>query len=156
MIKLTLKLLIPLLPVLVGVADAATDSTIFDIQVKHAAFVRLIGSAAGIDKTIAVDDIRSGNVVNIGSLGIQSTFTGSCVLDFVSLNGYSLKHSQGNQRLSDYQLNYMGNTIASDTTLALSCNTLSTALDFKATSKVKKRPRPGLYSDTITLTVTSP
>ena len=154
--SLTLKLLIPFLPIIVGVAHAASDSSIFDIQVKHDAFVRLVGSAAGIDKTIDVEDIRLGNIVNIGTLGLQSTFSGSCSIDFVSLNGYSLKHSQGNQRLSDYQLDYMGNSIASDITLVMPCNTITTALDFKATSKVKKNPRPGLYSDTITLTVTSP
>jgi len=154
--NLTLKLLVTFLPVMTGVAHAASDSSIFDIQVKHIEFVRLIGSAAGIDKTIAADDIRSGSVVNIGTLGLESTIPGSCSIDFVSLNGYSLKHSQGNQRLSDYQLDYMGFTIASDITLVIPCNTLPTALDFKATSKVKKNPRPGLYSDTVTLTVTTP
>ena len=154
--KLTLKLLIAFLPAIAGMAHAASDSSIIDIQVKHIEFVRLIGSAAGISKTIDLDDIRFGSSVNIGSLGLQSTIAGDCSVDFVSLNGYSLKYSQGNQRLTDYQLDYMGNTITSDITLVLPCNTVTTALDFQAIGKFKKKAKAGLYSDTITLTLTSP
>jgi len=154
--KLLLTLLIPLLPVMVGVVDAATHSSILDIQVKHIEFVRLIGSAAGIDKVIVVDDIRSGSVVNIGTLGLESSISGSCSLDFKSLNSFSLEYSQkGKQSLADYQLEYDGKIITSDITLVMPCKTLATALDFKATSNVKKNPRPGFYSDTITLTVTT-
>lgn len=154
--SLAFKLLVPLLSVMMGAVYAATDSSIVQIQVKHIEFLKIVGTAAGINKTIAVDDIRSGNIVNIGSLGLESSIPGDCTLAFVSLNGFSLKHSKGNQRLSDYQLDYMTQAITSDTTMILPCKTATTALDFKALGTVKKNPRAGLYSDTVTITVTSP
>lgn len=155
--RLNLRLLMPLMFAITSAAAyAASDSTSIDLQVTHIEYLNFIGTAVGINKTIAVDDIRNGNVINIGTLGLESTLTGSCTLDFSSLNGFSLKHSQGNQRLSDYQLTYVGNTIASNTTIILpSCDTTATALDFLAIGKIKKNPRPGLYSDTVTIIVTS-
>ena len=156
--SLAFKLLVPLLSVMMGAVYAATDSSIVQIQVKHFEFLKIVGTAAGINKTIAVDDIRSGNIVNIGSLGLESSIPGDCTLDFVSSNikKFSLQHSQGKQILSYYQLDYKGYTITSDTTMILPCKTATTALDFKALGTVKKNPRAGLYSDTVTITVTSP
>lgn len=153
---LTPKILAPVMLAISSMAYAASDSTTIDLAVTHIEYLNFIGTAVGINKTVSVDDIRGGNIVNIGTLGLESTETGSCSLDFASLNGFSLKHSQGNQRLSDYQLNYEGNTISSNTTIVLpSCNTAASALDFLAVGKIKKNPRKGLYSDTVTLTVTS-
>jgi spore coat protein U-like protein len=165
--RFTIKLLIPLMPMIVGVAYAASDSSIFDIQVKHVEFLNIVGSAAGFigsghEKTFAVDDVRGGNILNIGTLGLESTFTGACTLGFSSSNTkkFSLKYETGGQTLTDYQLIYTPNTtthtINSDTNITLACNTLPAALDFQAVGKMKNKPKAGLYSDTVTFTVTSP
>jgi hypothetical protein len=153
--RLSYKLLFTLLPMIMGVTYATTDSSTINLQVVYAPYVKIIGTSLG-KKVIDVGDIRGNNVVNIGVLGLESSLTGGCSLAFSSLYGFSLKHSQGNQRLTDYQLEYMANTITSNVTLVIPCNTAKTSIDFKATSKVKKNPRPGFYSDTVTLTVTSP
>ena len=163
--RLIIKLLMPLMLMIMGVAYAASDSSIFDIQVKHEAFLRIVGSAAGFigdghKKNLDVNDVRTGNPLTIGTLGLESTFTGNCDLGFASLNGFSLKYQQGNQRLTDYQLLYMPSgtqfIITADTVISIACNTIATALDFQAIGNVKKKAKPGLYSDVVTFTVTSP
>jgi len=146
-----------------SVANAASDSTTVGVEVIHDEYVKFIGTADGIVKTIPVADIKPANnnspnpTVNIGTLGLEATVAGSCRLDFSSLNGFSLKHSQGNQRLASYELSYNMNTIdSSNLAMVLpSCNTASTSLDFTAVGKIKKNARPGLYSDTVTITVTT-
>lgn len=152
---LSFKQLFALLPLIMGVTYAATDSSSINMEVVYAPYVKIIGTSLG-NKVIDVDDIRGNNVVNIGTLGLESSIIGGCSFTLTSQYGFSLKHSQGNQRLTDYQLEYMTNTITSNTTLVIPCNTAKTSIDFKATSKVKKNPRPGFYSDIITLTVTTP
>ena len=163
--RLNIKLLIPVMLMMTGVTYAASDTKVFDIQVKHEAFLRIVGSAAGFigdghKKNLNVDDVRTGNPLSIGTLGLESTFTGNCDLGFASLNGFSLKYQKGNQRLTDYQLLYTPSgtqfTITADTVISIACNTIATALKFQAVGNVKKKAKPGLYSDVVTFTVTSP
>ena len=151
-----------MLPMIMGATYAATDSSTINLQVVYAPYVKIIGTSLG-KKVIDVSDIRANNVVNIGVLGLESSIIGDCSLTFASSKGFKLEYSQGKQILADYQLEYGPDIItndvtiiASDVTLVMPCNTPAAPIGFKATTKVKKNPRPGMYSDTIILTVTSP
>ena len=164
--RLIINLLMPLMLMIIGVAYAASDSKVFDIQVKHEAFLRIIGSAAGFigddhTKNLGVDDVKTGDPLTIGTLGLESTFTGNCDLGFDSLNEFELKPSNGNKVLTKYQLLYTTPPpgtqfiITSDTIISIPCKTIATKLDFQAVGKMKKVNK-GIYSDVITFTVTSP
>ena len=163
--NLTIKLLITLMPVILGVSYAATSTKVFDIQVKHIEFLKIVGSATGSvgsghKKIFSVASVRDSIRQTVGTLGLESTFSGDCDFGISSLNGFSLKYEKGNQRLTDYQLIYSSATteytITSDINFPLGCNTVATALDFQATGNFKKKAKAGLYSDTVTFTVTSP
>ena len=144
-----------MLPMIMGATYAATDSSTINLQVVYAPYVKIIGTSLG-KKVIDVSDIRANNVVNIGVLGLESSIIGDCSLAISSLKGFTLEYSQGKQTLADYQLEYGSNIITSNVTLVMPCNTPTAPKGFKAITKVKNNPRPGMYSDTITLTVTSP
>ena len=150
-----------LLFALANVSFAATETTKINIQVTHDEYVKFVGTAVGAEKNFDEDEIRPvGNVnptLSVGTFGLESNLVGSCTLSVSSLNGFSLKHSNGNQRLADYKLNFLANTIDPNnlTIILPTCNSAASSLDFTVVGKIKKNPRPGLYSDTVTLVVTT-
>jgi len=161
--SLTSISLASLLLALSSMAYAVSKNTSIDVRVTHVEFLRFLGDAQGSHFLLA-DQIRpatnggSNPTVLLGGLGIESSTVGNCTLDFSSLYGFSLKHSQGNQRFTDYQLLYppSASPIASNTSITLDCNTPPADLHFQAVGKIKKKVKAGVYSDTLTLTVTSP
>ena len=161
--RLSPRFLVPMLLAFSSMIYAGSDNTEIAIEITQVEYLNLIGSAAGADKLLDANDIRPATkngpnpTVSLGTLGLESSVTGSCTLDFVSLTGFKLKHSQGNQVFTSYQLDYEGTTIdPTNLTMVLpSCIIAPTSLDFTATSKIKKKIRAGIYSDTVTITVTS-
>ncbi len=140
---------------------AANKTTLLELEVNYTPYVKLLGSAVGITKFFSVEDIKplSGGRpwVTIGSLGLESNISGSCTLDFASNNGFRLRHTVSNRRLTRYILRYKGNRInRRNTTVVLpSCNQALSSLELKRRGRFRNNVQAGIYQDIVTLTVTT-
>ena len=161
--SLTSIFLASFLLVLSSMTYALSKNTNIAIRVTYVEFLNIVGDARGSHYLTAAEIRPITNngpnpTVLLGDLGLESSTVGNCTLGFSSLYGFSLKHSQGNQRFTNYQLIYppSASPIASDTIITLDCNTAPADLHFQAVGKIKKKVKAGVYSDTVTVTVTSP
>ena len=156
-------LLASLLFAFVSVTHAARESTFIELQVTYDEYVKLVGTVVGAVKTFSVDDIKPagnrgpGPTVSVGSLGISSNLTGDCTLNFTTRNNFRLRHLVSNRRLTNYRLNFNGKRInrRRNTTMTLPCNSAPTSLDFTATGRFRRNVASGIYSDTVTIVVTT-
>lgn len=147
--------------VYVNFSYAATESTNVKIEVIHDEYVKLVGSAVGVSRTFSVEDVKppSGSrpKIALGVLGLESNLAGNCTLNISTLNTFKLKHTVSNKRLTRYKLFYKGKTIRKNknTTMTLPCSSSQSNLEFKSVGAFLNNIKSGIYSDTITLTVTT-
>ena len=154
-------LLSSLLCALVSVSFAATETTNINLQVIHNEYVQLAGSAVGAERHFSVDDINPPGSfrpwLSLGKIGIASNVAGDCTINFSTLNTFEFKHTVSNKRLSQYKLFYKGKTIRNNKnmTRTLPCTSPPLELMFKSVGTFKHQIESGIYSDTITITVTT-
>ncbi len=141
-------------------ASAAGESTDILVRVIHDQYVRLTGTVAGSSRTFSVDDVKppdgSRPWVSLGSLGLESNIAGNCDIDFSTQNNFKLKHTVSNKRLTRYILKYRNKKIRKNKhTLTMPCNALPSTLSFKRKGRFRQNVRSGIYSDVVTITVTT-
>ena len=137
---------------------AETDQTIIQIDVTENPFVTLTGSALTQSNSFA-PAAMDGTDIALGDLGFDSNVSGSCVVDFASANNYELQHGVTSAVLVDYKLDYSGTTITDNSanTVTRDCLTAAdSALTMASTTPLPSPVVAGTYSDTITVTVTTP
>lgn len=137
---------------------AETDTTDIQINVTENPFVTLTGSALTQSNSFAPADMNGANIA-LGDLGFDSNVSGSCVVDFASANNYELHHGVSGANLVDYQIDYSGTTITDNSANAVTRDCLTataTPLTMASTTALPATVIAGTYSDTITVTVTTP
>jgi len=144
----------------VNIANAAGESTDILVRVIHDQYVRLTGTAVGSSRMFSVDDVKPPNgskpLLSLGTLGLQSNIAGNCSMDFSTANNFRLRHTVSNKKLTSYILKYRNKRITRRKhTLTMPCNVLPTTLAFKRRGKFRNRVRSGIYSDIVTITVTT-
>ena len=163
----TPKILASLSLVFSSIIYAGNDNTKITMQLTLVDELDLVGSLLSntnqiLDPVSIKPAVKKGpnQIVSLGDLGVEATFTGTCTLDFASTNGFMLKHETGPQVYTDYQLIYTPSattyTFAVDTSITLPCNTTPVNLEFQAVGNIKKNIKAGRYLDTVMITVTSP
>jgi len=147
-------------------AYAATESTQINLQVIHDEYVRIVGSAAGSSNSYSNNDIANWiypNVVDLGTLGLESNMQGNCDFTMTTLNNFDLLHTVSNQSLTKYKVIYESQEFNADnnSTLPLPCSLTPSIIQFSPTQIVTGNFSPstlietGTYSDTITIVVTT-
>lgn len=141
-----------------SVALAATDSTTVQINVTEDAFVTLVGTALNSTSTFTTAQM-DGTALSLGTLGFDSNVTGTCVVDFDSVNNYALNHSVSGATLVDYSMTYNGTTVSDNATNTVNQDCLTataSALSMASTTALPATIASGTYTDTVTVTVTTP
>lgn len=147
-------------------AFGATESTHISVQVTHDEYVRIIGSAAGSSRTYSNNDIANWifpNIVDLGTLGLESNMPGNCDVSMTTLNDFDLLHTVSTQSLTKYKVIYESQEFSetNNPTLSLPCNLTPSIIQFSPTQIVWGNLAPsaliqtGTYSDTVTITVTT-
>ena len=137
---------------------AETDNTTIQIDVTENPFVTLSGSALTQSNSFAPADMNGADIA-MGDLGFSSNVSGNCVVDFDSANNYELQHSATNAVLVEYQIDYSGTSITDNgaNTVTRDCLTATDIpLTMASTTALPSPVVAGTYSDTITVTVTTP
>jgi len=170
MIKLKTKVLSYLLPCLLTTLQAplfaATDQTDIDIEVTHAPYVNLIGTAPGSTRYYGNNDIANWifpSIVDLGTLGLESSVSGNCDLNFTTTNDFKLLHTISGNSLTKYKIIYQSQDFlaTSNPTLTIPCNTAPTTIEFSPTQIVFGNIFPallieaGVYQDVVTVVVTT-
>lgn len=160
--RITPLMIAALLSTSFSIGYAATETTYIDLSVIHDEYVKLVGTVVGSDKTFSVDDIEPagtrgpGPTISLGTMGLETNLTGTCDLDFSSINNFRLRHTTSNRRLTNYRLNYKSNRInRRNRTMSVPCNSTLSSLDFTATGNFRQNVQSGIYSDTVTVVVTT-
>jgi len=161
--KLSIALAGLLMSATSGLLYAASEGKSVDLAVTFVNSIKLTGTVVGATRTYSSTEIRSATkkvphpTITLGTLGIESNNPGNCTLSFSTLNGFSLIHTQQGQPLTSYELDFKAQTInpANLSILLPSCNTLPSPFDFRATGNIKKKVKAGVYSDIVTITVTT-
>lgn len=147
-------------------AYAATESTHINIQVTHDEYVRIVGSAAGSSHVYSNNDVANWifpNIVDLGTLGLESNMQGNCDLSMTTLNNFDLLHTVSSQSLTKYKVIYESQEfgLTNNPTLSLPCNLTPSIIQFSPTQLVIGNLFPsaliqtGTYSDTVTITITT-
>lgn len=145
---------------------AATDETSIDISISHAPYVNLIGTAPGSTRYYGNNDIANWifpSVVDLGTLGLESSVTGNCDINFSTLNNFALLHTISGNPLTKYKIIYQAQSfsVTSNPTLTIPCNTVPTTIEFSPTQLVFGNLYPalliesGVYRDVVTVVVTT-
>jgi len=140
------------------IAFAATNSKTVQINVTEGPYVTLTGTAI----TAPTSDFLTtnlGTAQTIGTLGFDSNVTGNCVVEFVSANAYDLLHAGTSAKLVDYKITYDTTDIIDNTnnTVTKDCLTATpSALSWISTTPPPATIAAGTYTDTVTITVTTP
>jgi len=137
---------------------AETDTADIQINVSETPFVTLVGTALTQTNSFA-PAIMDGADIPLGDLGFDTNVSGSCVVDFASANNYELQHGVSSAVLVDYQIDYSGTTITDNAANTVTQNCLTataTPLTMASTTALPATVIAGTYSDTITVTVTTP
>lgn len=144
----------------------ATEHTDIDISVIHDEYVRIIGSAAGSSRFYSNEQIANWifpNVVDLGTLGLESNLAGDCDFSISTLNNFQLLHTVNSEKLTKYKVIYASQEFSetSNPTFSLPCDSIPTPIEFSPTELVFGNLFPsllisaGTYSDTITVVVTT-
>ncbi len=147
-------------------AYAATESTQIGIQVTHDEYVKIVGSAAGSSNTYSNNDIANWifpNIVDLGTLGLESNMQGNCDLSMSTLNNFDLLHTVSASSLTKYKVIYESQEFSetNNPNLSLPCNLTPSIIQFSPTQIVWGNLAPsaliqtGTYSDTVTITITT-
>ena len=148
-------------PGTINSANAAGESTDIQIKIIHDQFVKLSGTVVGASRTFSVDDIKpptgySSPWVSLGTLGLESNFAANCTMDFSTRNGFKLRHTVSNKRLTRYIMKYRNKKIRKHKpTVTLPCNTAPTTLSLKRRGAFRNNIESGIYADVVTITVTT-
>jgi len=144
-----------------SLAFAASDSTSITINVTKDAYVNFIGTVdTNTTKALTLAQV-DGVSTAIGDLGLESNTTGGCDVAFSSANTFKLLHDTSPgvylHGAAEYSLGWDGATINSGAlTVSLgSCDKAVADLDFNAPALPGGVVTAGIYSDTITMTVTT-
>ncbi len=143
---------------------SATKQVDIEFQVTHTPYVHFTGTAPGSTRVYDNDDIANWIypvVVDIGTLGLESNVTGNCDISFSTLNNFDLLHTGSGNSLIKYKVLYRSQEFSqtSNTPVTTLCNSLPTALQFKATGYYLGGiwggvfMQSGIYQDIITVTV---
>lgn len=145
---------------------AATDQTDININVTHAPYVTLIGTAPGSTRYYGNNDIANWifpSIVDLGTLGLESSVSGNCDMNFSTVNDFQLLHTISGNRLTRYKILYQSQEFreTSNPTLTIPCNTVPTTIEFSPTQIVFGNILPslliesGVYRDVVTVVVTT-
>ena len=140
-----------------AMAAQSNDSKKIHINVNQPTYAVLHGSAASnSDNTLDIAQITSKAKVSLGTLGIKSNGK-NCALSFETLNDFTLKHEDNAAViLQKFGLNYLGTDITAKTDMPLnSCVMAATEFSFQATTDAPEIIAPGIYRDTVTITLTA-
>ena len=166
MIKIRRLLVAGLLGLSCVQSNAATDQTDIELSYTYTPYVKLIGTAPGSSRQYDNNDIANWifpSVVDLGTLGLESNVTGSCDINFSTLNNFNLLHTVSGNSLTKYKILYQAQEfgLASNPTLTIPCNTIPTTLEFTPTQIVFGNLWPalliesGIYRDVVTVVVTT-
>lgn len=147
-------------------AFAATDQTGIDISVTHAPYVTLIGTAPGSTRYYGNNDIANWifpSIVDLGTLGLESSVSGNCDINFSTANNFRLLHTVSGNSLTKYKIIYQSQDFrdTNNPTLSIPCNTVPTNIEFSPTQLVFGNLFPalliesGVYRDIVTVVVTT-
>ena len=148
------------------ITSAATDTTDININVTHAPYVKFIGTAPGSTRYYGNNDIANWifpSIVNLGTLGLESSVSGNCDINFSTTNNFKLLHTVSGNRLTRYKIIYHAQDFSetNNPTLTIPCNTVPTDIEFSPTQIVFGNLFPalliesGVYRDIVTLVVTT-
>ncbi len=149
-----------------AIAFAASETTEINVSVTHVPYVKLIGTAPGSSRFYGNNDIANWifpSVVDLGTLGLETNVGGNCDINFSTLNNFDLLHTLSNNSLTKYKILYQSQEfgLATNPTLSLPCDTVPTTIEFTPTQIVwgnlfpANWIEPGVYSDTVTVVVTT-
>ncbi len=144
--------------------SAGSDHTVIDLEVTHTPYVNFTGTAPGSTRTYDNNDIANWIypvVTDIGTLGLESNIPGNCDISFSTINNFDLLHTGSGSSLIRYKILYLSQEFgqASNTPVTTLCNSIPTALQFKATGYYLGGiwggvfMQSGIYQDIITVTV---
>jgi hypothetical protein len=147
-------------------AFAATDTTVINMSTTYTPYVSLTGTAPGASRFYSNNDIANWifpNVVDLGTLGLESNLGGSCDINFSTQNNFDLLHTVSGNSLTKYKVIYQSQDFSdtSNPTLTIPCTTIPTTMQFSPTQIVWGNLFPtnwiehGIYQDIVTIVVTS-
>jgi hypothetical protein len=133
-----------------------SDSKQIKIKVNQPTYAVLSGSAvSNSENTLEIDQITSKAKVSFGDLGIKSNGT-NCVLTIETDNDFTLKHEDSAVVLQKFALSYLDTDFTVAKELALdSCVVKGSPFSFQATTDAPDIIAPGVYRDTVTITLTA-
>ena len=139
-------------------AMAATDTKTINLQVVQGTYAELTGSAVdGGIGNINMNSITNNKTISLGTLGVKSNGS-DCSIAFSTVNNFALKHDFSGALLKRYKLNYLGNTLSSNSETKIkldSCVMSATALDFISVGATPSEIEDGLYKDIVTIILTT-
>ncbi len=145
---------------------AATDTTVINMSTTYTPYVNFTGTAPGSSRFYSNNDIANWifpNVVDLGTLGLESNIGGNCDINFSTQNNFRLLHTVSGNSLTKYKVIYQSLNFSdtSNPTLTTPCTTLPSTMEFSPTQIVWGNLfptawiEPGIYQDIVNITVTT-
>lgn len=144
--------------------NAATDTAEITLSHTYDPYVNFTGTAPGASRFYDNGDVYNfifPATVNLGTMGLESNISGDCDIDFTTMNGFKLEHTVSNESLSNYRIEYQGETFeeGNNPQLTIPCSSTPTDLDFVliglSLSGFDLFIPAGIYRDVVSVTVTT-
>ena len=140
---------------------AVTKEADINLSFSHIEYLNLTGTVVGATRYFDMDYIRPSNgragpKVDLGTLGLDSNFPGSCEIKFTTENNFKFRHTLSNKKLANYRLWYQGKKFTRRRNkITMPCSFTPTTIKLSTTKRFRRRIKSGLYQDVLSIVVTT-